>query len=82
VVPSVAGPARRQRRPAHSRSHTRLEGLLGPLTINCHHDPLTPGPDAVRCKITGRLNFVFASHDQGESLSDEERRPIVPNDCR
>jgi hypothetical protein len=59
-----------------------LEGALGPLTINCHHDPTAPGFGAVRCKITGRLNFAFARHDPCEGLSDEERRAIVPDDCR
>jgi hypothetical protein len=59
-----------------------LEERLGPVTLTSHHDPLAPG-GAVRCKITGRLNLVFAvRHDQGENLSDEERQAIVSDDCR
>jgi putative DNA primase/helicase len=57
-----------------------LEGLMGPLDVECHHDPTGPGWGAVRCKITGRLNLAFASH--GGSLSEEERLAIVPDDCR
>jgi hypothetical protein len=58
-----------------------LKELVGPFEIKYHHDPLAEG-GAVRCKLTGQLNFMFASHNSGENLSDDERRAIVPDDCR
>jgi putative DNA primase/helicase len=59
-----------------------LEGRLGPLEIKYHHDPMAKdGP--VRCKLTGRLNFIFALGSvRGANLSDDERLAIVPEDCR
>jgi hypothetical protein len=58
-----------------------LKELVGPVEIKYHHDPMAKG-GAVRCKLTGQLNFMFASHNSGENLSDDERRAIVPDDCR